>query len=211
MPAFLDLLFVATVALFAVVGYRRGLVRSLAGVGRLILAVLVTVALSTPVSHLLDARVIHPPVQSYVGERLSAIAARTEGSVFELYAAVPTVLRAHLSEGDTAVLGLEAAVTRWTDTVSHAVSGALSSILATVLVFVIAFVTLPWLLGLLSRIVHAIPLVSGLDRLLGLALGGVSGIAAVALLSRVVAAFLIAAGHPDWAETPRILHLLGGL
>ena len=211
MQSLLDVLLVAVIVLFGVLGYRRGLVRSLAGVGRLILAVLVTVVLTTPVARLLDAKVMHPPVQSYVGERLASLADRAEGSVSALYDAIPAFLRAHLTESDTAAPGLDAAVERWTATISHAVSGALSSILATILVFFIALVSVRWLLRLLSRIVRAIPLVSGIDRLLGLALGGVTGVAAVALSSRMIAALLIAFGRPEWVEASRILHLLGGL
>ena len=211
MRSLLDVLLVAVIVLFAVLGYRRGLVRSLAGVGRLILAVLVTGVLATPVSGLLDAKLIRPPVQNYVGERLSAIAARTEGGVSALYDAIPPFLRVHLSEGDVAAPSLGVAVIRWADTISRAISGAVSSLLGTVLVFLVAFVTVPLVLRLLSSIVRAIPLVSGIDRLLGLALGGAVGIAAVALSSRMIAALLVAFGRPEWVEASRILHLLGGL
>ena len=209
MPSLLDVLFVAALVFLAVLGYRRGLVRSLAGIGRLILSVILTGILSTPVARLLETRVIHPPVEGYVGEKLATIAARTEGGVAEFYAAIPAWLRAHLTVGDAAVASLDAAVARWTETVSRAVSGAISSLLATVLVFIVAFLTLPALLRLLSRVVRAIPLLSGIDRLLGLALGILTGFAAVALASRVIAALLIASGRPDWVEASCILQLLG--
>lgn len=209
MPSLLDVLFLALFLLFVIRGYRRGLVHSLLGVGRLVLAVLLTVALATPVARLLDTAIIRPPVQTCVGERLTSLAARTEGGVAELYASVPSPLRAHLTVGDAAVANLDEAVTRWTDTVSRALSGAVATIFATVLVFLVALVTLPWLLRLLSRVVRAIPLVSGIDRLLGLTLGGVAGVAVVALFSRFIAALLVALGRPEWVEASRVLQLVG--
>lgn len=210
MPSVLDVLLLALLVIFAVRCYRRGLVRSLIGIGRLILAVLLTVALSSPVAGLLEERIVEPSVRERVGERLSALAACTEGGVAELYEAIPSPLRAHLTKEDTTPWDVEVAVTRWTDRISHTVSHALASLLATVLVFLVAFVMLPWVLRLLSRLIRAIPLIAGLDRLLGLSLGLLGGIAAVALVSRVLFPLLVAVGRPEWVETSHILHLFGG-
>ncbi len=205
MPTFLDCLLLALLIFPAIRGYRRGLVRSVLGVGRLLVVVLLTVALISPVADLLDKHLLSSPIKNAVGTRIDALVAQTEGGVEELYAALPASLRAYLTESDIAVPSVDAAAERWTDTISHAVSGALASVLSTLLVFVLASVALTFGLKLLSGIIHAVPIVAGLDRLLGLVAGVLTGVAIVALASRFLAPFLIAMGRPEWVEASWLL------
>ncbi len=168
MPYVMDALFLGLFIFFAVRGYRRGLVRSLLGVGRLILAVLLTAALSAPVADVLEQRLFHSPIQDAVGEHAEAMV----------------------------------------ETAGHAVSGAIASLLATVTVFLAANLMLAMGLRLLSGVIHAIPLVAGMDRIGGLGLGVLSGAAAVWLVARVGSALLLAAGQSSWVYGSILLRML---
>ncbi len=209
MPSLLDILLLGLLAVFAIRGYRRGLVRSLVGIGRLVAAVILTVAVSSPVSQFLDDRLINPPVHDYVAERLTAVAARTEGGVAELYDALPAPLRAHLGESDMLFADMDTAVAHWTDTISRTVSGAVSSVLASVAVFILAWFGLTLGLKLLSGVIHAIPLVATFDRLLGLGAGLLAGVAVVAISARVLSPLLVALGRPEWVDASWLLQMAG--
>ncbi len=205
----LDILFLIPPALLAVRGYRRGLMRSLLGVGRLIPAVLLTVVLSSPVSRWLDEKILYPPIHATVSTRLSAMAARVDWRVENLYASLPLSLRAHVPEAEAVSDDIGEAIAQWSDTAAQRISGAVAALLATVLIFAAAYFLLSLGLRLLSRILHATPL-AGVDRVCGLGVGFLAGGTVAYLTARVLSAALLAIGRYAWVENSVVLRWLGG-
>ncbi len=209
MSYILDLILVALLVIFAIVGYRRGFVASILKSGRFFLAVILTIALTNPVATLLNDNFINPPIYDAVSGKLTDVADSVKGNASDFYEEIPAILQGQLddkmseSEGD-----IDEAVEEWSQEISGKISWAVSKIIAVILLFVALMLLLSILVKILSAIVRATPL-GGVDRILGLVLGLAVGVAMMLLVSRFVAPVLTAFGQGELVESSFLLDLLG--
>ncbi len=208
MPIALDVLCLVLLAVMAFRGYRRGLVASVLGAGRFFIAIILTVALTSPVAGLLNDHLINPPVYGYVNGRLVALADKTEGSAAELLESMPEILSNQLGDNVSAEGRLDTLVEEWSETISQSISGAVSSVIATVLLFVLFMLLLSLSIKLIAGLIHATPLAS-VDRILGLVLGLITGLGISVLAARLLTPALTALGKEAWVEASRLLSWLG--
>ncbi len=208
MQYLLDIILLAVFAILVIRGWRRGFLESLLGLGRLVLAFIITNVFNSQVAAWLDKTFINPPVYSYVSNKLGGLAESANGSITDLFNSIPDSLSTHLGGDIAGVTGdIDATVAQWSRNISDGISGAVSSVLGTILLFVVSFLVLTIVLKLLSGVVKKLPIIGTVNSVLGLVLGVVSGIVVVILLSKVLGPFMIAIGQEDLVDASKILKL----
>lgn len=212
MHGVVDILLLSVWGLMAFWGWRRGFLLSIFSLGRLILAVILTVALGPALAEWLDSTLVYPPVYEAVHEKLTAIAAdvasTAQGSVEALVQKLPAVFRAHLRPEDlNPTADVHALADEWSKSVAGGISRALSAVLGYILLLGLCLVLLTLACKILAGLIHRIPLVRTADRLLGLLLGGLGGGIAVLLASAVLGVLLPLWGAESVVESSLLLRL----
>ncbi len=210
----LDILLIFVFAMLVFRGWRRGLFRTVCSVGRLILSLTVTFLFGSAFGRWLDGRMINARVYASVSETFSNAAAdvtaTAEGGVEALVERIPESFRGYLDL--TAIdpaAGIHELTEQWSRTVADSISRVISSVLGHLLLFALAFIALTALIFLVGGLVR-LPVIRTVDRLLGLALGAVSGMLAVFFISVILGAFLGAFGQGDVAAGSAVLRLFSG-
>ncbi len=205
----LDILFLVLIVLFAIRGFIRGFVASILKSARFFLAVILAIVLTAPVAGLINDHVIHPPVYRFVNNKIESLADRAEGNGVALYENLPGLMKNQLDvESEDLAGSLDGYVTEWSETISQKISGGISGVIAVVTLFIVFMLLLSLVIKLVAGLIHAGPLAT-LDRLLGLGLGLVVGVAVVMLLAGFVSPILIAIGQEGMVESSFVLDLLG--
>lgn len=203
----LDLILLGIFALLVFLGWKRGFTESVLRCGRLIIALAITLACGSAFSSLLDRIWIHPAVHARVHPKFMDMAAAAEGRVDALVDQIPALFRPYLDlDAPDAAADLSGLASRWADSVSHGISGIVSSVVGYILLFVLALVLLTVVILILRRITK-LPVIRTADKLLGVALGAVSGLLLVVFVAVVLGAVLSVAGQGDLVEQSRILRL----
>ncbi len=202
-----DLILLGLLVFMAIRGYIRGFMESVLKSGRLLLSVILTLLLNKPVATLLNDKLINPPVYSMIHGKLSSLADKAEGSAGNLLASIPAALRQQLGDEVTATGSLDHLVEDWSETISQSISGAAAKIVAVILLFVAFMLLLTIVIKLLAGIIKASPL-EKVDRILGLALGLLTGVALMLIAARLVAPIMVAVGQGELVESSFILKLI---
>ncbi len=209
MTYIVDIVLVGLLVIMAVRGCVQGFLKTILKSGRFFLAVLLTVALTSPVAALLNDNLINPPIYSAVNGKLTELADAAEGSADSLLESVPAFLKNQLGENISTTGKLEQLVDEWSETISQSISGAISTVLAVILLFVALMLLLTILIKILSSVIEKIKLLDTVNRVLGLVLGLLVGGALMLLAARVVAPILTALGQDALVDSSFILKLLG--
>ncbi len=207
MSATLDLILLGVFALLVFLGWKRGFTESVLRCGRLIIAIAITLTCGSAFSSFLDRIWIHPAVYARVHPKFMDMAAAAEGRVDALVDQIPALFRPYLDlDAPDVTADLNGLATRWADSVSHGISGILSSVVGYILLFILAFVLLS-VATLILRRITSLPVIRTADKLLGMALGAVSGLLLVILVSVVLGAALAVTGQGDIVEGSFMLRL----
>jgi uncharacterized membrane protein required for colicin V production len=190
MTIFIDVLLVA-VLLFSIIRFGvKGLLCSILGMGKFILAFLVSLALGSPVATWLANGIVGNAVSNSVYGKINGYfdggASMTEFfnsipdgflKLIGLFGADVEALEAKFGTAE----GTETVIREMSDYISRPIARTASSIIAYVLIFIAAFVILSILIKGLGKI--KIPVVTKVDKILGLILGLVLGVLSVAFIS----------------------------
>ncbi len=207
MQFILDILLIAIFGLLVFRGFRRGFIRSILGLGRLILAFVITAVFGSKFSGWLDETLINPPIFELVNGKLTTLGEKANGSIENLHDSIPDFLSSHLGGEIGGVTGnIDATVDQWSHTIANGLSGAIATVLGTVLLFVLSFLVLTVVLLILSKIISK-TIFNGPDKLLGLVMGAISGVIAVILLSKVLGALVTVFGQEQLIYDSIILKL----
>ncbi len=182
----IDVILALLLVYFTVRGFKRGFFKTVLSAGRLVLAILLTVALGSRVSQWIDRQYVNPPVYEKVHTKLAAMAADAGAQSDEFFRQLGEQYGAYLDKDE-----LNRQVEQYSASISNTVSGAISTVVGYLLTFAAAFAVLAlvtWLIGKLTRL----PLLKQCDKIAGLVLGLVSGFFAVSLLATVFWALLYA-------------------
>lgn len=212
----IDLLLLAVFGLLVFIGWWRGFLKAVFGLGRLVLSVILTILLGPAVSAWIDQAFVHPPVYEAVHEKFTAIAtevsATAQGGVDALVSKVPAAFRGYLNlENVDPAANVHALADDWSLTVATGISKVIATVIGYVLLFVLAFLVLTLVLFIVRKLVDQIRFIHTTDKILGLLLGVASGCIAVLLLSTILGALLTVLGHESIVNQSIMLRLSAGL
>ena len=186
-----DILLVALFAFMAIRGYFKGFMKMVLSFGRLILAVVITLVFGSAFSGWIDEKFINPPIYDWVFGKISELAGNAVTNVDEFLNGLPGIFKNFVDyEGfqdkyGEAGASVDALVTDVSTSVSGAMSAVVSTVVGYVLLFALSFVILTVVIWLVGKFAD-LPLLKTGDKLLGLAVGAVSGLLAVALVASVL-------------------------
>jgi uncharacterized membrane protein required for colicin V production len=215
MQLVIDILLIVVFALLVFRGWRRGFMKSVLSLGRLILSLIITVLFGSAFAAWLDAKFINPPVFDAVFKKLSEIAAEVtataEGGVDALVEKIPEAFRGYLDlETLDPSAEINALVEQWSHTVADSISKVIATVLGYILLFIIAFIVLTVAIFIISKVAK-LPFIKTADKLLGLVVGIASGAIAVIFLSVVLSAILGVIGQGEIVEGSFMLRLFSGI
>ncbi len=186
-----DVLLVVLFAFMAIRGYFKGFMKMILSFGRLVLAVVITIIFGSAFSGWINEKFINPPIFDWVHGKLSELAGGAVTNVEEFLDGLPGIFKNFVDSeafrdkyGDAGA-SVDTLVTDVSTSVSGAMSAVISTVVGYVLLFVLSFVILTvviWVVGKFAKL----PLIKTGDKLLGLAVGAVSGLLAVALVASVL-------------------------
>ena len=215
MQLVIDILLLVIFALLIFRGWKRGFMKSVLGLGRLVLSVIITIAFGSAFADWLDVKFINPPVFEKVFEKFSDITAditaTAEGGVDALVEKIPEAFRGYLDlETVDPTAEINALVEEWSHTVANSISGVISTVLGFILLFAISFVVLTVVIFIVGKVAK-LPAIKTVDKLLGLVMGVISGAVAVIIISVILSAVLGVIGQGEVVEASIMLRLFSGL
>jgi uncharacterized membrane protein required for colicin V production len=215
MQLVIDILLLVVFALLVFRGWRRGFMKSVLGLGRLILSVIITIIFGSAFADWLDVKFINPPVYEKVFAKFSDIAAditaTAEGGVDALVEKIPDAFRGYLDlEAVDPTAEINALVEEWSHTVANGISRVISLILGYILLFVLSFIVLTIVIFIVGKLAK-LPAIKTVDKLLGLVVGIFSGAIAVIIVSIILGAILGLIGQGEIVEGSFMLRIFGGL
>ncbi len=197
MIIFIDVLLLAIIVFSTARFGIKGLICSILGMGKFIIAFLVSLALGSPVGILLANGVVGNAVSNHVynkiygyfdgGESLTEFFANIPDGflkVVKLFGADVEALEAKFGSAQ----GSEAVIKEMADVISGPISRTLSAIIAYVVIFAAAYIVLSIAIKGFSKI--RIPIITKIDKLLGITLGFALGILGVAFVATAIYSIL---------------------
>lgn len=186
-----DILLVALFAFLAIRGYFKGFMKMVLSFGRFVLAVAITLIFGSAFSGWINEKFINPPIYDWVYGKISDLAGSAVSNVDEFLEGLPGIFKNFVDSdafqdkyGDAGA-SVDALVTDVSTSISGAMSSVISTVLGYVLLFAISFVVLTIVIWLVGKFAD-LPILRTGDKLLGLAVGAVSGLLAVALVASVL-------------------------
>lgn len=211
MHLILDLLLAGVFGLFLYLGYKRGFAGTVLRLGRLLLTFVLTVTCGPYLSDFMDRKFVHPPVLERVSRIFGELSAAAEGRADTLLDSIPDAFHGLIDvERIDPTADIRAVADQLSDTVASQLSFMLSRVLGFILTFVMAYAVLTVAICFIQKLV-SLPVIRTVDHLLGLALGALSGLLALILLSSLLATLLIAFGYPEIPEHSLLLRLFSGI
>lgn len=209
----LDILFVLVAAIFIAVGVKRGFIKSLIQSAKLLLTIVATYFLGSPVAAFIREKFVFQKVYDFWFEKINGIYQSTSATTEELRATVesaPDFLLAPEKKAEILSSLSEESGAAMVETVSNnlatPISDVISNIIGYALTFVLAFVVLTVAAWLLTKIAERFTVIGTANRILGGAFGAVVGVFVLMIIA-VIVKFLDAenAIYPNTA----IVKLLG--
>ena len=170
-PVVLDILFVVVGILTVLLCIKRGFFKTVMRFCRILFALLAAYFLGSKLAGWLSTHIFYKPIHTSVYQKLEKIYQdATEGFDAEkIISAFPRFLMNDSMKNE--INGMEesgeALVERASNSVASALSGIVSSIIGYVVVFVVALLLLIIVTALLAKLIHIIPLMNLVDRILG--------------------------------------------
>lgn len=168
-----DFVLIAIIAVFVIVGSSRGLVKTLFGLGSIVLSIILALTLYPMVSDILA----ESPVGVIVQESVSNLLGQAEhGGVQPQTTAEPESVLPDIVQNT-----LTDAAQQTTQALTTVVTDAALNIISMLIVFILVKILL-WILAKILDLATKLPVIHGCNKLLGGVLGCVSGILVVYLL-----------------------------
>ena len=192
MHILIDVILVAVLLLSIIKHFRRGLMHTVYNIGKFIASVIAAVIFGKPLGCLLADGIVGNAVTDRVYAKLIGFVGDSKLSDF--FANLPSgfasfvklfgVDIASLEEQFAGAENTEAIIREMAETIAYPLSGIICAIIAYALVFAVAFLVLSLVVMCLKKI--KIPLLTGVDKLLGLVLGLVLGVLSCSMIATLV-------------------------
>ena len=189
----LDILFVVIAAIFIAVGVKRGFIKSLIQSAKLILTIVATYFLGSPVAAFIKEKFVFPKVYDFWYEKINGIYQSTSATTEELRATVesaPDIFLApekkaeilnSLSEENGAAM-----VESVSNNLSTPIADVISNIIGYAVTFVLAFVILTVAAWLLTKIADRFSIIGTANRILGGVFGAAVGVIILMIVAVIV-------------------------
>lgn len=212
----IDILLLAVFGLLVFIGWRRGFIKAVLSLARLVLSFLLTILLGPAVSAWIDSTFVNPPVYETVHKKFSELAAEAsasaQGGVDALVQKIPSSFKGYLDlENIDPAADIHGLADEWAKTVAGGISKVIATVIGYVLLFLVCFLLLTVVLFIVRKMLDQIKLIHMTDKILGLALGAVSGCIAVLLISTVLGGILSVTGQESLVEGSFMLRLSAGV
>ena len=194
----LDILFVLVAAIFIAVGVKRGFIKSLIQSAKLLLTIVATYFLGSPVAAFIREKFVFQKVYDFWFAKIDGIYQQANSSlnVEEFRATVesaPDFLLAPEKKAEILASLSEESGTAMVESVSNSlanpVADVISGIIGYALTFVVAFIVLTVAAWLLTKIAERFAIIGTANRILGGVFGAVLG-AIVLMIVAVIVKFL---------------------
>lgn len=203
----LDLLLIGVGGFLLFRGWRRGFAAWVLHGGRLLLSLVITLTGGGVFSAWIHEAWIYPAIYERVQPKFANLATAADGSLEALISKIPSAFRPYIHESTAdSTDNLYQIADEWSSRVSQGLSEAVASAIGHIFLFLLSYILLTIIIFFLRNLTK-LPIVHTVDRVLGLVLGGISGLFAVVLLSAVTGAFLEILGQGDIADRSLILSL----
>ncbi|MBR5156455.1 MAG: CvpA family protein [Clostridia bacterium] len=170
-----DIVLIAIIAVFVIAGSVRGLVKTLFGLGSIVLSIILSLTLYPMVSDVLAQSKVGAIVQDSVSSLLSQEKQITESTE------LTETTENESSLPDFVQNTIDTATQQTTQALSATVTDAALNIISMLIVFVLVKILL-WIIAKLLDLATKLPVIHGCNKLLGGVLGCVSGVLIVYLL-----------------------------
>jgi uncharacterized membrane protein required for colicin V production len=202
----IDIILAALIITLAVRHCIKGFMHSVYNVAKFLVAGIAAIIFGKPIGAWISDSFMKPKMSGFVYEKISGFVGGNE-SLAEFFNNIPAgfIKLTNLFGMDIGALkeqygnaeNSEAVLREMSDNFSSPLANTISAIIAYVAVFVVVFLILMLVFFLLEKI--KLPLFTGIDKLLGLALGIVLGLLSASLISTAVYSLLefLAAMNPD--------------
>lgn len=197
MIIFIDVLLVAIIVFSTVRFGIKGLICSILGMGKFIIAFLISLALGSPVGILLANGFVGNAVSNHVYNKIYGYFDGGE-SLMDFFSNIPEgfLKTVKLFGADVEALeaqfgsvqGSESVIREMSDVISAPISRTLSAIIAYVVIFVGAYIVLSIVIKGLRSI--KIPIITRIDKILGVTLGLALGLLCVSFISTAIYSIL---------------------
>ena len=183
-----DFILIGIIAVFVIIGSVRGLVKSLFGLGSIVLSLVLALTLYPVVSDVIEKS----PVGDFVYENVENIFGEDKKETLEENEKqiLPDIIREPIN----------AAAESAKDTVSKSIADAAINIMGMLVVFLLVKILI-WILGKVIDIMTHLPIIHGCNKFLGAVFGGVSGVLVTYLLLGVLTFTTILNTTTDFGRT----------
>jgi uncharacterized membrane protein required for colicin V production len=208
MPWIIDLILIALFAVTVFFGYRKGFLRTVLGFGRLIATILLTYAFGKPFSAWIDRRFVHPRVYESVLAKLTELADSAEGSIASFLDGLPARYRlfVDVTNPDTSG-GVGGLVEQYAPTISTRISQLLSTVIGYILLFILLYLVISLVVYLTGKLAD-LPIIRGVDRFLGLAVGVINGVLLTCLIATILYGIVYLTGKIGLYERSMVFKFL---
>lgn len=199
MALFLDILMVAVFALLILVGFKRGFIRSVAGLAASLFALLLASYFSAPLAETVFDGYLQQPIQSALSQQLDvsdpqALELSLNNTLQSMPQSIANLLRSQFGSTQEMAQSISSVLNdgqgNAAEHITQQWARPLAVSLLQVIILVVLFILLRLILGLitkaLDKVCSNLPIIRRVNTLLGGAVGLIHGVLAVLLLSAVL-------------------------
>ena len=199
MALFLDILIVAVFALLILVGFKRGFIRSVAGLAASLLALLLSSYFSAPLAEKAFDSFLQQPIQSALSQQLDvsdpqALETSLNNTLQSMPQSIANLLRSQFGSTQEMAQSIYEVLSSGQGNAAERITQQwvrpLAVSLLQVVILVVMFILLRLILGLvtkaLDKVCSNLPIVRRVNTLLGGVVGLIHGVLAILLLSAVL-------------------------
>ncbi len=182
----IDLILIAVFGVTVFIGYRKGFLRTVLGFGRLLATILLTYTFGKPFSAWIDNRFVRPRIYESVKEKLTELADSAEGNVTAFLDNFPVRYRlfADTASADTSG-GVDGLVEQYAPAISTKISQLLATVIGYILLFILLYLIISLVVHLTGKLAD-LPIIRGIDRFLGAAVGVINGVLLTCLIATIL-------------------------
>lgn len=207
-----DILLIALFAFLTFWGYLKGFIKMVLSFGRLVLSVVITVLFGSAFAGWIDQTFVNPKVYESVFGELSKLAEGATTNVSEFLNGLPEAFKGFIKVDDLngTYESVDALVADASKTISGAVSSVIATVIGYILLFLLSFVVLTVVIFFVRKVAK-LPVIKTGDKLLGLAMGAVSGLVAVSLVAAILHAIIFVSGDMSAYENSAVLKFINDI
>ena len=201
----LDLIVVAVIALFVLITYKKGFVKSFLSIASLVLTIVIISSFSEPLAELSYDTFIDASIQKTVVKNIEATNNATEELTESVWLSIPQLIRSNSEKVgitkkslDNIIIGSNTSPEETAKNISTNVVRPMAVSFLVIIIDIVLFVILMFIFRFLSKLVCTLfkaPVLKQANKLLGVILGAIKGIAVAILVCSVISYIVNVSGN----------------